>query len=93
MFRGGRRDLRSDLICKVMAKMASQSVALLTDWHPPQAAGRRPVKGRAARQQVPVQMQTNIRLQAFRKSFQHRVHVYAIRIRPRVLKVLLESLP
>lgn len=38
-------------------------------------------------------MQTNIRLQTLWKSFQHRVHVYAIRIRPRVLKVLLQSLP
>lgn len=37
-------------------------------------------------------MQTNIGLQALWKSFQHRVHVYAVGVGPGVLEILLQSL-
>lgn len=37
-------------------------------------------------------MQTNVRLQAFWKALKHRIHVDAIRIRPSMLKILLEPL-
>ena len=37
----------------------------------PEAAGTGILKGRIAVQQISVQMQTNIRLEAFRKAFEH----------------------
>lgn len=38
-------------------------------------------------------MQTDVRLQALGKALEHRVHVDAVRVGPRVLEVLLQPLP
>lgn len=59
----------------------------------PQAAGACSREGGTVLQQLAIQVQTYVRLQAFRKSFQHRVHIDAVRVRPGVLEILFKALP
>jgi hypothetical protein len=57
-----------------------------------QASRRCTIKGGTACQQVSIEMKTNISLQTFWESFQHRVHVNAVGVCPGMLEILFQSL-
>ena len=64
----------------------------MTSDHPPQTPRGGALKGSAVVEQVPVEMDADVGLEAVREALEDHVHVDPVGVRPGVLEVLFQSL-